>query len=28
MVTHDHGILDNADRIVDISDGQLGERVQ
>ena len=28
MVTHDHGILDNADRIVDISDGQLSERAQ
>jgi putative ABC transport system ATP-binding protein len=28
MVTHDHGILDNADRVVDISDGQLSERVQ
>lgn len=27
MVTHDHGILDNADRIVDISDGRLSERV-
>ena len=28
MVTHDHGVLDNADRIVDISDGQLSERLQ
>jgi len=28
MVTHDHGILDNADRIVDISDGKLSERMQ
>ena len=28
MVTHDHGILDTADRVVDISDGRLGEREQ
>ncbi|MAF84145.1 MAG: ABC transporter ATP-binding protein [Chromatiales bacterium] len=26
MVTHDQGILETADRVVDISDGQLGER--
>jgi putative ABC transport system ATP-binding protein len=27
MVTHDHGILDTADRVVDISDGKLSERM-
>jgi len=27
MVTHDHGILETADRVVDISDGQLSERM-
>jgi putative ABC transport system ATP-binding protein len=27
MVTHDHGILDAADRVVDISDGKLSERM-
>ncbi len=26
MVTHDHAILDTADRVVDISDGRLSER--
>jgi len=28
MVTHDQGILDKADRVVEISDGQLSERAQ
>ncbi len=28
MVTHERGILDTADRVVDISDGQLSERTQ
>ncbi len=28
MVTHDHGILDAADRVVDICDGQLSERTE
>lgn len=28
MVTHDHGNLDAADRVVDISDGQLSERAE
>jgi len=28
MVTHDHGILETADRVVDISDGRLRERDQ
>ena len=28
MVTHDHGILETADRVVDISDGKLSERIQ
>ena len=28
MVTHDYGILENADRVVDISDGKLSERAQ
>ncbi|HJP37825.1 MAG: ABC transporter ATP-binding protein [Gammaproteobacteria bacterium] len=28
MVTHDHGILDAADRVVDIRDGKFSERTQ